>query len=120
MLRVLVVLALDLDDDVVALREASIAAGLEAVAAGSTRICGVEGGALAALVACGTNERLHRLHGGRDGGSGRRGGFGWEAAHGAVVGYLYAGAPGGCDRGTGKVAALGSYMSAGETWIGVG
>lgn len=85
-LGVLVVFALDLDDDVVALRETSITTGLEAVAAGSTGIGGGEGGTLAALVTSGADEGLELLCGHRGSGFGRgEGGFGWEAAHGLGV-----------------------------------
>ena len=49
-LGVLVVLGLDLDDDAVALCEAGVAAGLEAIAVGGTSVCGLEGGSLALIV----------------------------------------------------------------------
>ena len=64
MLGLLVVLGLDLDDDVVALRKAGIAASLEALATWSTGVGGLEGRTLA-LVLGGADERLELLHGGR-------------------------------------------------------
>ena len=79
---VLVVLALYADDDVVALCEAAVTAGLEAVATSSAGVGGVEGRALA-VIAGGTSERLHLLsgHGGLSGGEeglgGEAGAHGW-------------------------------------------
>ena len=92
---VLVVLGLDLDDDVVALCEPGVAAGLEAVAAGSASVGRVEGRALAALVLGRANERLKGRHvcGGGFGG-GRRERSGGEAAHGG--GYLCRDREGAC------------------------
>lgn len=81
---VLVVLALDLHDDVVALSEAGVASGLEAIAASSTGVSGGEGRTVAVLVDVGANE-LVELHSRRCWG-GMGGGFGWKAAH---VGVLY-------------------------------
>ena len=61
-LGLLVVLGLDLDNDVVALRKAGVAASLEAVAVGRTGVCGLEGGPLA-LVVLRADEGEHLGHG---------------------------------------------------------